>query len=107
MSLTSTVAVVEQPGYGHYPTDWIVLESRYRHHLKGYIQWNTFSSKAGYLTEWTQITLRVSIIDKVGNQSSEVVFPFTFEKGVRSQRKPSNYVMILAKMEKLHLLNIY
>lgn len=81
-------SVVEQPGYGHYPTDWIMLKPRYRHHLKGYMQWNTFSSKAGYLREWTQITLKVSIIDKAGNQSNEVVFPFTFEKGVRNQPKP-------------------
>jgi hypothetical protein len=31
------------------------------------------------MQEWTQITLRVSVFDKSGNQSNEVVFPFTFE----------------------------
>ena len=36
------------------------------------------------LREWTQITLRVSIIDKAGNESNEVVFPFTFEMGVKN-----------------------
>jgi len=76
--------VVDQVGYGHYPTDWIYLRPQYQRHFKGYIQWNTFSSKAPYLREWTQITLKVSIIDKAGNESNEVVFPFTFEYGVRS-----------------------
>jgi len=79
--------VVEQPGYGHYPTDWIILKPQYRHHLKGYIQWNTFSSRAPYLREWDQITLKVSIIDKAGNESNEVVFPFTFVSGVKDQYK--------------------
>ena len=76
--------VVDQVGYGHYPTDWIYLRPQYQRHFKGYIQWNTFSSKAPDLREWTQITLKVSIIDKAGNESNEVVFPFTFEYGVRS-----------------------
>jgi hypothetical protein len=72
-------AVVDQAGYGRYPTDWIYLKPQYRKHFRGYIQWNTFSSKASYLPEWTQITLKVSVVDKAGNESNEVVFPFTFE----------------------------
>jgi hypothetical protein len=72
-------AVVDQTGYGHYPTDWIYLKSPYQKHFKGYLQWNTFSSKASYLREWTQITLKVSVVDKAGNESNEVVFPFSFE----------------------------
>lgn len=71
--------VVDQVGYGHYPTDWIYLKPQYGKHFKGYIQWNTFSSKTSYLPEWTQITLRVSVFDKAGNESNAVVFPFTFE----------------------------
>jgi hypothetical protein len=78
-------SVVDQPGYGHYPTDWIYIRPQYQKHLKGYIQWNTFSSKTPYLREWTEITLRVSIIDKAGNESNVVVFPFTFESGVKGQ----------------------
>ena len=74
-------SVVDQVGYGHYPTDWIYLKSQYQKHLKGYIQWNTFSLRTPYLREWTQITLEVSIIDKAGNESNVVVFPFTFEYG--------------------------
>jgi hypothetical protein len=70
---------VDQPGYGHYPTDWIYLKKQYGKHFRGYIQWNTFSSKTSYLPEWTQITLKVSVIDKAKNESNEVVFPFTFE----------------------------
>jgi hypothetical protein len=79
-------SVVDQPGVGHYPTDWIMLKPQYRNHLKGYIQWNLFSPY-GYLREWTSITLKVSIFDKAGNVSNVVVFPFTFETGVKDQYK--------------------
>lgn len=78
-------SVVDQTGYGHYSTDWTYLKPEYQKHFRGYIQWNTFSSKAPYLEEWTQITLKVSIFDKAGNESNEVVFPFTFESGVKDQ----------------------
>jgi len=77
-------SVVRQTGYGHYPTDWIILKPGYRRHLKGYIEWSTFSSKAPYLTEWTSIILNVSIFDKAGNESNEVAFPFTFESGIKN-----------------------
>jgi hypothetical protein len=80
-------SVVDQVGYGHYPTDWIILKPQYRHQLRGYIQWNTFSTRTSYLRNWSQITLKVSIIDKVGNESNVVVFPFTFLSGVKDQYK--------------------
>ena len=76
-------AVVDQPGYGHYPTDWIYLKPQHQKRFKGYIQWNTFSSKASYLREWTQITLKVSIFNKAGIESNEVVFPFHLRVGGR------------------------
>jgi hypothetical protein len=72
-------SVVDEVGYGHYPTDWIYLKSQYQKQFKGYIQWNTFSSRSSYLPEWTEITVKVSVFDKAGNESNEVVFPFTFE----------------------------
>jgi hypothetical protein len=75
---------VDQPGYSQYPTDWIYLSHRYQKHFKGYIQWNTFSSKAPYLTEWRQITLKISVFDKAGNESNEVILPFTFQSGVKN-----------------------
>ena len=78
-------SVVDQVGYGHYPTDWIYLKSQYQKNFKGYIQWNTFSSRTSFLREWTQITLKVSILDKAGKESNIVVFPFTFESGVKDQ----------------------
>jgi hypothetical protein len=88
--MLKVASVVEQPGFGTYPTDWIYLKPRYRKNFKGYIQWNTFSSKTAYIEEWTEITLRVSVFDKAGNVSNEIVFPFTFERGTRSpdQIKP-------------------
>jgi len=76
---------VNQTGYGDYPTDWLVLKPRYRKHLTGYLQWNTFSSKASSLPEWTQITTKVSIFDKARNESNQVVFPFRFESGIKHQ----------------------
>ena len=78
-------SVVDQPGYGRYPTDWLYVPPEYQKHVKGYIQWDTFSSKAGNLREWTNITLTLSIIDKSGKESNQVVFPFTFETGVKGQ----------------------
>jgi hypothetical protein len=74
-------SMVDQPGYGHYPTDFIYLKKQYQNRFTGYIQWNTFSSHTNYLREWTQITLNVSIQDKAGNESNAVVFPFTFVAG--------------------------
>jgi len=77
--------VVDQTGYGHYPTEWIFLKPQFREHLIGYFQWHTFSSKASNLPEWTQMTVKVSIFDKAGNESNQVVFPFTFESGSRNE----------------------
>ncbi len=80
--------VVGHVGYGHYPTDWIYLKPQNRHHLIGYLQWNTFSSKATTIEEWTQITLKVSILDKSGSESNVMVFPFTFQTGTGPEPKP-------------------
>ncbi len=80
-------SVVDQVGYGRYPADWIIIKPQHRGHFRGYIQWNTFSSRTSYLREWTQVTLRVSIIDKAGNESNEAIFPFTFESGIRNPYK--------------------
>jgi hypothetical protein len=79
--------VVHQPGYGYYPTDWIYLKPQYKKRFRGYIQWNTFSSKAAYLREWTHIALKLSVVNKAGIESNEVVFPFTFESGIKDQYK--------------------
>lgn len=87
--MTKIVSVVEQSGYGRYSTDFITLKPQYGRYFKGFIQWNTFSNRASYLREWTQINLIVSILDKSGNESKEVVFPFTFETGAGREPKPS------------------
>ncbi len=86
-NMDKIAVVVDQTGYGYYPTDWIILKPRYRKHFTGYLQWNTFSSKSSYLPEWTQIAVKVSVFDKTGNESNEVVFPFTFESGVKDQNE--------------------
>jgi hypothetical protein len=86
-------SVVDQVGYGRYATDWIYLGPQYQHHFRGYLQWNTFSSSTSYISEWTQVTLKVSVFDKAGNESNVVVFPFQFvsEAIPESQPPPSFY----------------
>jgi hypothetical protein len=83
--MVKIAAVVNQPAQGQYPTDFTLLKLPYRNHLKGYLQWNTFSSFGPTVKEGDQITLRVSIIDKAGNESKEVIFPFTFVSGTKGQ----------------------
>jgi hypothetical protein len=85
-------SVVDQVAGGRYPTDWTVIKSPYRKGLRGYLQWNTFSSRAQGMKEWTQIALKVSIIDKAGNESNVVVFPLTFEtRGMVEQEPPAPF----------------
>lgn len=99
-------SVVSQPGYGYYPTDWIYLKKEYGQKFKGYIQWNTSSSRASYLKEWTQITLRVSVFDKAGNESNVIVFPFTFElvRGQYDYNPPSPFDEgVLPRLGHIHI----
>jgi len=70
--------VVDQVGYGHYPTDWVYLPQKDEHHFAGYLQWNTFSSNASKMPEWTQLTVKISVFDTSGHESNTVVFPFQF-----------------------------
>ncbi len=86
-------SVAEQVGYGHYPTDCIFLEPQYQKHFRGYLQWNTFSSSTSHISEWTQVTVKVSVFDKAGNESNAVVFPFQFvsEASPESQPPPPFY----------------
>lgn len=79
---------VEQLGYGTYPTDWSIIKEPLRKQLRGYLQWNTFSSRTSFLREWTYITVKVSILDKAGHWSNEVVFPFEFVSGGMKKVSP-------------------
>ncbi len=79
------IVMVDQPGVDRYPPDHILLDPEHRNHLKGFLQWNTHSSKGAALQEGTRITLRVSIIDKARNKSNEVVLPYTFVSEASSQ----------------------
>jgi len=73
---------VDQASYGHYPTEWIKIKPQHRKHLTGFLQWNTFSSKASNLPEGTHISVKISILDQADNKSNEVIIPFTFGSGV-------------------------
>jgi hypothetical protein len=75
------VSVVDQVGYGHYPSQWVYLKPQYGKQLRGYLQGNFYSKTAAPLNEGTQITLKVSVFDKAGNESNEMVFRLTFLSG--------------------------
>jgi len=86
------IAEVDQPGWGPYFPDTILIKRQNQHHLKGYIQWNTFSKNAAHIRDFTPITLRVSIFDKAGNASNVVVFPFEFiSRGAPKYELPSPF----------------
>ncbi len=57
-----------------------VSKSPERVHSMEYLQFKSSLSEG-----MDQITLKVSIFDKAGNESNVVVFPFTFESGVKSR----------------------
>ena len=86
--MAKIATTVDQAGYGHYPTDFIILKPEYRKYFKGYIQWNTFSSRTSGMHEWVRNYVTVAVIDKAGKVSNEFAFPFTFETGVAPPFKP-------------------
>jgi hypothetical protein len=88
--MVKIATVVDQAGFGRYPTSWVYLKPANRKHFKGYLQWNTFSSRTPYVSEWTPMTLTVSVFDKSGKESDVFTFPITFESGVK--RASSNPV---------------
>ena len=51
LDMAKIATTVDQPGYGHYPTDFIIGKSPYRKNSKGYTEWNTFSSRAAILVD--------------------------------------------------------
>jgi hypothetical protein len=86
--MAKIATTVDQVGYGHYPTDFIILKDGYRKTFKGYIQWNTFSSHATDMPEWNYVTVRVAVIDMKGYISNEFEFQFTFESGTGPVPRP-------------------
>lgn len=75
--------IVDQSDHSHYPPDRLLLDPQYRSHLKAFLEWIRVG--AG-LAEGTNIRVRVSIVDKAGNVSNEVVFPFTIGSGATAQQ---------------------
>jgi len=94
--------VVEQAGSGRYPTSWVYVKTADRKHLKGYLQWNTFSSRAPFVSEGTPITLTVSVFNKSGKQSNAYTFPITFESGV----KPASSYQIPSPFDQGDIANL-
>jgi len=105
--MVKIAAVVDQAGYGRYRPSEVYLKPTDRKHFKGYLQWNTFSSKTPFVSEWTPITLTVSVSDKFGNESNAFAFPITFESGVKrafSYQVPSPFDQ--SDVKKLGSINI-
>ena len=69
--------VITQQGYGTYETDWTYLNADQQGRFKGYLQWNTLS-KHGSIPEWNRVTVGISVMDKTGLWSNEVVIPLMF-----------------------------
>ena len=80
--------VAHQLGHGHYPPDWVFLKPENEHHFVGYLQWNTYSGYTSWVSEWTQLTLEVSVFDKAGHESNAVVFPIEFASEVINNPPP-------------------
>jgi hypothetical protein len=79
--------VISQVGYGSYETDWLYLNGDSQGRFKGYLQWNT-RSKHGPIPEWTHVTIQISIMDKTGLWSNEVVIPLMFVSSAVSYVPP-------------------
>ena len=68
--------IVNQSGYGDYFTDWTYLKPGDQKSFKGYLQWNTHAGTI--LSELTRVTLMISVFDKAGLESNEVIIPLGF-----------------------------
>ena len=79
--------VISQVGYGSYETDWMYLNGDHQGRFKGYLQWNTLS-KHGSIREWTQASVKITVIDKTGLESNEVVVPLMFVSNAVSYAPP-------------------
>jgi hypothetical protein len=69
---------VSQLGHGGYATDWTYLKVGNERSFKGYLQWNTLNSYSTVLWDRTRLTVKVSVFDKRGNESNEVLMPVMF-----------------------------
>jgi len=85
--MSRIVSTVNQLGWGEYLARNITIKPENRHHLKGYIQWNAFTSETPSLDVWTRITVKISIVDEAGNESNAVAFPLTIAPGLRDEYK--------------------
>jgi hypothetical protein len=86
--LDKIVTQVHQSGYGNYFPDIINLKPQYKKSFKGFIQWNTYSSKASSMDDWIWITVSVYVVNKKGFASNVFEFPFTFETGTGKAPNP-------------------
>ena len=78
--------VIEETGSGYHPPDWTFLKPNQGSQFAGYLQWNTHSLFD--VGEWHNVTLKVSVFDRSGNESNVVVFPFEFVSEVLPKPQP-------------------
>ena len=95
---------VSQVGYGSYPTDWVYLKPQDEKAFTGYLQWNTFSNHTAFMPEWTRLTIKISVLDKSGNESNEIVLPYEFVTERTSPPLPPAFSQ--AKVERLGYIDV-
>jgi len=78
-------SVVTQTGYGYYPTNWTYIKSADQKHFKGYLQWNTFSSKAVACRNGLRSLYMCPSLIRQATKAIQWFFPFSFETSVSTK----------------------
>lgn len=82
------VWVVDQVGYGKYPTDQIAIRKQYRKELKGYLRAFIQARRRGGVPEWTQLNLTLYIRERGRNTSNKVTFPVVCSQSAKEEPPP-------------------
>ena len=82
------VGVLEQVGYGTYPSSYASIKKKNRQELRGYLVFRSTSGTGLRVSEWTQLKLTLSIRDRGGNTSNRVVFPLVLSRGAKQPPPP-------------------
>ncbi len=96
---------VSQLGYGNYPTDWVYLKPQDQKSFTGYLQWNTFGNNTAFMPEWTRIAMKISVLDKSGNESNEIVLPYEFVTERTNAPLPAEFSQ--GNVEKLGYIDVH
>jgi len=82
------VGVLEQVGYGRYPSNYVRIKGKNREEVRGYLVFYSTSGMGLWLAEWTQLRLTLFIQDRGRNSSNKVVLPVILSHGARQGSPP-------------------